>query len=58
MLGRLSLGLQNPRGDDEALDFEGAFVDFGDAGVAVVSLDGVFAGAAVVTLNSDGVLFI
>jgi len=34
--------VQDPVGDDEALDFAGAFVDFGDAGVAVVALDGVW----------------
>jgi hypothetical protein len=35
MLGQLSLGLQNPGGDDEARDFGSAFVGFGDAGVAI-----------------------
>src|SRR6266853_4770363 len=41
------LRLQNPGGNDEALDFAGAFVDFGDAGVAIIALDGIFAAVAV-----------
>jgi hypothetical protein len=32
----------------------GAFVDFGDAGAAVVALDGVFAGVAVAAVDLDG----
>jgi hypothetical protein len=32
----------------------GAFVDFGDAGVAVMSLDGVLAGVAVAAVDLDG----
>ena len=32
----------------------GAFVDFGDAGVAVVAFDGVFAGVAVAAADLDG----
>src|SRR6202041_1624942 len=45
---------EDPGGNDQALDFAGAFVDFGDAGVAVVALDGVFAGVAVAAVNLDG----
>ena len=50
----MTLRLQEPGGDDEALDFAGAFVDFGDAGVAVVALDGIFAGVAVAAVDLDG----
>jgi hypothetical protein len=50
----LPLGFQNPGGDDEALDFGGAFVDFGDAGVAVVALDGIFAAVAIAAVDLDG----
>src|SRR5579859_1947889 len=53
ILGRMTLRLQGPGGDDEALDFGGAFVDFGDAGVAVVALDGIFAGVAVAAVDLD-----
>jgi hypothetical protein len=45
--------LQDP-GDDEALDFARAFVDFGDAGVVVVALGEVFAGVAVAGVDLDG----
>jgi hypothetical protein len=34
----------------------GTLVDFGDAGVAVVSLDGIFAGVAVAAVDLDGFL--
>src|SRR5579859_3340423 len=54
ILGRMTLRLQNPGGDDEALDFGGAFVDFGDSGVAVVALDGIFAAVAVAAVDLDG----
>jgi hypothetical protein len=33
----LSVGAQDPSSDYEALNFAGAFVDFGDAGVAGAS---------------------
>src|SRR5580700_4545281 len=54
--GATAVGLraQNPRGNDQALDFAGAFVDFGDAGVAVVALDGIFAAVAVAAVDLDG----
>ena len=48
------LGLEEPGRDDQALDFGGAFVDFGDAGVAVVALDRIFAGVAVAAVDLDG----
>src|SRR5713101_796831 len=48
------LRLQNPGRNDEALDFAGAFVDFGDAGVAVVAFDGIFAAVAVAAVDLDG----
>jgi hypothetical protein len=50
----MTLRFQEPGGDDETLDFGGAFVDFGDAGVAVVAFDGVFAGVAVAAVDLDG----
>src|SRR5271155_3916015 len=50
----LILGFEEPGGDDEALDFGGAFVDFGDARVAVVALDGIFAAVAVAAVDLDG----
>src|SRR5256885_3632294 len=45
---------EEPGGNDEALDFASAFVDFGDAGVAVVAFDGIFATVAVATVNLNG----
>src|SRR5260370_31530947 len=51
---RRLLRTQNPGGDNEALDFAGAFVNFGDAGVAVVALYGIFAAVAVATVDLDG----
>src|SRR5271168_718286 len=48
------LTLQNPGRDYQALDFAGAFVDFGDARVAVVTLDGIFAAVAVAAVDLDG----
>jgi len=42
----MTLRLQNPGGNDEALDFAGAFVDFGHAAVVIVALDGIFAAVA------------
>src|SRR6266849_5764772 len=48
------LRLQNPGRDNQALDFAGAFVDFGDAGVAVVALDGILAAVAIAAVNLDG----
>src|SRR5882724_7262535 len=38
---------QHPGGDHQALDFAGAFVNFGDARVAVHAFDGVFTAVAV-----------
>src|ERR1700756_210225 len=40
------LRLKNPGRDHHTLDFAGAFVNFGDAGVAIVALDGIFAAVA------------
>ena len=48
------LGTKDPGGDDQALDFAGALVDFGDAGVAVVAFDGIFAAVAVAAMDLDG----
>src|SRR5258708_15449030 len=48
------LRLQNPGGDNQALDFAGAFVDFGDAGVTVIALDGIFAAVTIAAMNLDG----
>src|SRR5579871_3184855 len=43
----LGKALQRPGGDHEALNLAGAFVNFGDARVAIVALDGVFAAVAI-----------
>src|SRR6267378_1458011 len=48
------LRLQNPRRDDQTLDFTGAFIDLGDARVAVVALDGILAAVAVAAVNLNG----
>src|SRR5437660_8120926 len=48
------LRTQNPGGDNESLDFAGAFVNFGDAGVAVVALDRILAAVAIATMDLDG----
>ena len=48
------LGAEAPGGDDQALDFAGAFEDFGDGGGAVVALDGIFAGVAVGAVDLNG----
>src|SRR2546430_9354112 len=45
---------EEPGGDDEALDFARAFVDFGDAGVAVVTFDRILAAVAGATVNLNG----
>jgi len=50
----MSIRFQNPGGDDEALNFAGAFVDFGNAGVAVIAFDWIFATVAVAAMNLDG----
>src|SRR6266850_6957262 len=50
------LRLQNPGRDDQTLDFAGAFVDFGDAGIAVVALDGILAAVAVAAVNLNGLV--
>ena len=44
---------QHVGGDDDALNFAGAFVDFGDARVAVVPLDAVLDGVAVAAEDLD-----
>src|SRR5271168_1758597 len=50
----VSSRFEDPAGDYQALDFAGAFVDFGDAGVAVVALDGIFAAVTVAAVDLDG----
>src|SRR5215470_2260498 len=50
----LRVALQDPRGDDEALDFARALVDLSDASVAIGSFDRIFAAVAVAAVNLDG----
>src|SRR5713226_5856913 len=47
------LRLQNPGGDNQALDFAGAFVNFRDACVAVVALDGVLTAVTIAAVHLD-----
>src|SRR5438552_15041660 len=42
---------QRPGGNDQTLNLAGAFVNFGDARVAVSPLDGIFAAVTVATVN-------
>src|SRR6267378_2415192 len=48
------LRLQNPGRDDQALDFAGAFVNFRDAGVAIVTFDGILAAVTVAAVDLNG----
>src|ERR1700679_2269950 len=47
----LSIRFQDPGGDDQALNLAGALVDFGDAGVAIIAFDGIFAAVTVAAVN-------
>src|SRR5580704_11089980 len=51
LLRRPLVALQDPSGDDQALDLAGAFVNFGDARIAVGAFDWVFAAVAVAAMN-------
>ena len=53
-IGRELVTFQHPRGDYQALNFAGAFVNLGDAGVAIGAFDGIFAAVAVAAVNLDG----
>src|SRR5687767_15768338 len=50
---RLTLQVENPAGDDEALDLARPFVDLGDLRVAVVPLDGELLRVAVAAEDLD-----
>src|ERR1700734_1270729 len=47
----VSIRFEDPGGDDQALNLAGALVDFGDAGVAIIPFDGIFAAVTVATVN-------
>jgi len=47
------VAFEDPGGNDEALNFAGAFVNFGDARIAVGALDGILAAVAVAAVISS-----
>ena len=53
--GSLSLA-QQVAGDDDALDFAGAFADLGEAHVAVVAFDRHLGGVAHAAVDLDGLV--
>src|SRR5579863_3583355 len=56
ILRKRSSRTKGPGGDDQTLDFAGAFVDFGDAGVAVGAFDGIFAAVTVSAVDLNGLV--
>src|SRR5262249_49882798 len=47
---------QRPRRNDEALDFAGAFVNFGDASVAIGAFNRILAAVAIAAMDLNGLV--